>query len=117
MTCVTASGQSLEIVGEVKVPLKIHGFSWTWMFFASRRLGSQPILRADFISKTKMVLELSRQRCYFAFATSVIIRFREGNYYTPCSKTHPCPRVFPKYKQENVRLGKEPTLKFNPAIS
>jgi hypothetical protein len=27
-TCVTASGQSFEIVGEVKVPLKIHGFSW-----------------------------------------------------------------------------------------
>ena len=29
VTCVTALGQSLEIVGEVKVPLKIHGFSWT----------------------------------------------------------------------------------------
>ena len=87
------------------------------MFLVSWRLRIQPILVTDFISITKMVLELGRQRCYFAFATSVIIRFREGNYYTPCSKTHPCPRVFPKYKQENVRLGKEPTLKFNPAIS
>jgi len=31
--CVTASDQSLEIVGEVKVPRKIHGFSWTWIFW------------------------------------------------------------------------------------
>ena len=54
VTCVTASGQSLEIVGEVKVPLKIQGFSWTLMFLVSRRLRSQPILGADFISKTKI---------------------------------------------------------------
>jgi len=73
VTCVTASGQSLEIVGEVKVPLKIHGFSWTFM--VSRRLRSQPILGADFISKTKMVLELGRQMCYFAFAPSVNVQF------------------------------------------
>jgi len=56
VTFVTASGQSLEIVGEVKVSLKIHGFSWTWMYMVSRRLRSQSILSADFISKSKMVL-------------------------------------------------------------
>jgi hypothetical protein len=56
MTCVTASGQSLEIVGQVKVVLKIHGFSWSWVFLVSRRLRDQPILRADFISANKMVL-------------------------------------------------------------
>jgi hypothetical protein len=43
--------------------LKCHGFSWTWIFMVSRRLRSQPILGADFISKTKMVLELGRQMC------------------------------------------------------
>ena len=111
VTCVTASGQSLEIVGEVQVPLKIHGFSWTWMFLVSRRLRSQPILGADFISKTKIVLELGRQRCYFAFAPSVTIRFRQGNYHTSCSLTRPISTRSPKYKRENVPPGKEPDLK------
>ena len=38
LTCVTASGESLDIVGEVKVTLKIHGFSWNWEFLVSKRL-------------------------------------------------------------------------------
>ena len=54
LTCVTASGQSLEIVVEVKVPLKIHGFSWTWMFLVSRRLSSQPILGPILILKIRL---------------------------------------------------------------
>jgi hypothetical protein len=58
MICVTASGQSLEIVGQVKVVLKIYRFSWSWVFLVSRRLYDQPIFGADFISATKMVLEL-----------------------------------------------------------
>jgi len=57
------------------------------MFMVSRRLRSQPILGADFISKTKMVLELGRQMCYFAFAPSDIVRFRQDNFYTSCSLT------------------------------
>ena len=75
VACVHASGHSLQIVGGVEVPLKTHGFSWTWVFLVSRRLSSQPILGADFISKTKMVLQLGQQKCYFAFAPSVIIKF------------------------------------------
>ena len=70
-TCVTASGQGLEIVGQVKVPLKIQGFLWSWGFLVSKILRSQPILGADFIAKTKIVLELGSSRCYFAFAPSV----------------------------------------------
>jgi hypothetical protein len=59
MACVTASGQSLKIVGQVKVVLKIHGFSWSWVLLVSRRLRGQPNLGADFISATKMMLELT----------------------------------------------------------
>jgi len=58
--CFTASDQSLKIVGDVKVPLKIHGFSCMDLL-VSRILRSQPILGADFISKTRMVLELGRE--------------------------------------------------------
>jgi len=105
VTCVTASGQSLEIVGEVKVPLTIHGFSWIWMCMVSRKLRSQPILGADFISKTKMVLELGRQRCYFAIAPSVINRFRQGNYYTSCSLTRSLSTRFPQVQTGKISSG------------
>ena len=78
VTCVMASGQSLEIVGQVKVRLKIYGFSWPWVFLVSRRLRGQPILGADFISKTKLILELGSSRCRFVFAPSVCISFIQG---------------------------------------
>jgi len=110
VTCVTASGQSLEIVGKVKVPLNIHGFPWTWMFLVSRRLKIQPILGANFISKIKMVLELGRQRCYFVFAPSVTIRFRQGNYYKSCLLTHSLSTCFPQVQMGKLSSGQRARL-------
>jgi hypothetical protein len=49
ITCVTALGQSIQIIGEVKVSLKIQGFSWPWTFLVSKRLRGPPILGADFL--------------------------------------------------------------------
>ena len=110
VTSVTASGQSLQIVCEVKVPLKIHGFSWTWMFMVSRRLRSQHILGADFISKTNMLLELGRQMCYFAFAPSVSIMFRQGSYYKSCSLTHSLSTRFPQVQTGKLSSGQRAQL-------
>jgi hypothetical protein len=66
------------------VRLKIHGFSWPWVFLVSRRLRGQPILGADFISKTKLILELGSTKCRFDFAPSVCIIFIQGR--TPPSR-------------------------------
>jgi len=110
LTCVTASGQSLEIVGEVKVPLKIHGFSWNWKFLVSRRLQSQPILGVDFISKTKMILELGSQKCYFAFAPSVTIKFCQNNNYMLCSLTRPLSTRFPQVQTGKLSAGQKARL-------
>jgi len=74
-TRVTASGQSFEIVGQVKVTLKIQRLSRSWGFLVSKILRSKRILGADFIAKTKLVLELGSSRCYFAFVPSVYIKF------------------------------------------
>jgi len=54
------------------------GFHGRGCFWWAGDLGVNPFWGVDFISKTKMVLELGRQRCYFAFAPSVTIRFRQG---------------------------------------
>jgi hypothetical protein len=72
----SASGQSLAIVGQVHVRVKIQGFSWPWMFLVSMKLVGQPILRIDFISKTKMVLDIGEYRCHFGFAPEVTITFK-----------------------------------------
>jgi hypothetical protein len=89
-------GQNLEIVGQVKVTLKIQGFSWSWVFLVSRRVWGQPILGADFISKTKMVLELGKSKCHFDFTPSACIKFNSGNYYPSCSKTTPLSAPLPQ---------------------
>jgi hypothetical protein len=69
------------------VKLKTKGGSWSWVFLVSRRLRSQPILGAGFISATKMVLEPGSSRCYFTFAPPVCIKFIQGNYDPSCSQT------------------------------
>ena len=68
LNCVTASGQSLEIIGEIKLCLKIQGFSWRWKFLVSRKLQGSSILGRDFIAKTKMVIDIGNSCLYFAFA-------------------------------------------------
>ena len=92
------------------MPLKIHGFSWTWVLLVSRRLRSQPILGADFISETKVVLELGRQRRYFAFAPSVIIRFSQDTYYNLCSLTRPLSTRFPQVHTGKLSSGQRARL-------
>jgi hypothetical protein len=69
-----ASGESLEIIGEIKIVLKIQGFSWWWVFLVSRKLQGSPILGVDFLSKTKMVMDIGNSRVYFAFAPQNYIK-------------------------------------------
>ena len=87
LSCVTASGQNLEIVGEVKVTVKIHGFSWYWTFLVSKRLQGPPILGVDFISRTNLVLDIGSARCHFRFAPGEYISFIRGTGSSSCSQT------------------------------
>ena len=87
VTCVTASGESLDIVGEVNMTIKIHGFSWKWKFLVSKKLRSQTILGVDFISRTKMIVDVGSHQCYFAFAPSVKIKFFQNRNFPLSSRT------------------------------
>ena len=64
---------------------------------------------ADFISKTKMVLELGIQKCYFVFAASITIRFCQGNY-TSCSLTRPLSTRFPQVQTGKFSSGQRGRL-------
>jgi len=79
VTCVTASEHNLEVVGEVKMTLKVNQFSWTWHFLVGKRFKGQPILGADFISRSNLIVDLGQSRCYFRFAPEVHISFCKNN--------------------------------------
>jgi hypothetical protein len=99
--CVAATGHSLAIVGEVKVTVKIHGFSWPWVFLVSKRLQGQPILGTDFIYKTRMVLDISRKVCYFHFAPQVKIPFVKRKGAMHCAQT-----TFLSFGSSQIKCGK-----------
>jgi hypothetical protein len=98
VSCVAASGHSLEIVGEVKVIVKIQGFSWPSVFLVSRRLQGQPILGVDFIAKTKMVLDIGQKQCYFCFAPQVKISLAKQTGPVRCVQTTSVSSAFPQVK-------------------
>ena len=98
LSCFAASGQNLEIVGEVKVTLKSQGFSWYWIFLVSKRLQGPPILGVDFISRTDLVLDFGSARCHFRFAPAVYISFISGTGRLSCSQTIPPLRAYLIYR-------------------
>ena len=75
VNCVTASGHKLDIVGEAKLTLRIQGFSWKWCFLVAGNLRGRPILGADFMSHTNLILDLGQSCCYFRFAPKRKIGF------------------------------------------
>jgi len=106
-TCVTASGQSLVIVGHVKVPLKIQEFSWSWGILVSKKRRIQPILGVDFIAKAKLVLELGNGRCYFAFAPSVYINLIKDEAHPSCFETNSLSYRLPQVQMGNFHPDKK----------
>jgi hypothetical protein len=99
--CVAATGHSLAIAGEVKVTVKIHGFSWPWVFLVSKRLLGQPILGADFIAKTRMLLDISQNMCYFHVAPQVKISFVKRKGAVHCAQM-----TFLSFGSSQVKCGK-----------
>jgi hypothetical protein len=93
---VTTSGQDLEAIGELQVTLKIHGFSWRWRFLVSKKFQGVPILGANFIIKTQMVLDLANARIYFGFAPEKYIYFSKGKGVLSFSHTEPLSAKLPK---------------------
>ena len=85
-TCVTAPGQSLEIVGQVSLAQNTRVL--VVMGFPGEQNRSQPMFGADFIAKTKLVLELGSGRCYFPSAPSVYINFIKDEDHPSCSQTN-----------------------------
>jgi hypothetical protein len=98
VTCANASGDSLAIVGETLVKIKIQGFSWTWKFLVSKKLQRQPILGVDFITRNKLVLDIGTMKCHFGFAPRVQVPLIMPKGSVKCSQT-------------TLRLGRFPNVR------
>jgi len=79
LSCITASGQSLQVIGEVKLKLNVQGFTWKWPFLVSKKLHGPPILGVDFMVGTNLVLDLAKSRVYFGFAPQKFIKLIQQN--------------------------------------
>jgi hypothetical protein len=75
---VSASGHDLDIVGETSLLVKIGLFTWKWNFLVSKNIQGMPIWGADFMSKTRMILDLAKQRCFFGFFPGEYIPLMKG---------------------------------------
>ena len=98
VTCMTASEHSLDIMGEVKTTLKINQYSWPWRFLVGKRLQGRPILGADFISRSQLVLDLGQSRCYFRFASEGKIPFIRDNRRMSGVSTIQLPDGLPRFQ-------------------
>jgi hypothetical protein len=89
-----------------------------WTFLVSKKLTGHPILGADFIRKTRMVLELANARCYFDFAPWVRIPFCEGHRYSSCASTRSLSLSLPQIQTGHLSTPtKEQTWESIEAIS
>jgi hypothetical protein len=109
LNCVTASGQSLEILEEAQVVLKILGFSWKWKFLVSANLTGSPILGADFITKSWMVMDLARAKCHSDFEPRIKIPFCRRRGYSWCAARAALSKSFPQIKTGHL-LGPQRSM-------
>jgi hypothetical protein len=68
VTCQSASGEPLQLLGCVDVPVKIANFLWEFTFLVCTNIVSPLMLGTDFIIRTRMVMDLSEGCVSFKFA-------------------------------------------------
>ena len=73
-SCESVSGQPLNILGMVKIPVRIDNFTWRYRFLVATKLSSSVIIGSDFIRKTGLLLDLRHKQFYFSFSPKHKIR-------------------------------------------
>jgi hypothetical protein len=81
VSCILANGSVCRVEEKVSLHAKLSGFSWDHDF---KVLNVAPFplilgLGLDFISRTRMVLDMDVQEFYFAFALEHRSKFQKGN--------------------------------------
>ena len=67
MKCVSATEQPIKILGEFECKIKVDRYSWRHKFLVADKISAQLILGADFIKKTRLLIDLSQDQIFFSF--------------------------------------------------
>lgn len=73
LPCFTANNQDLKIIGSCIVKVKIDRFSWNVKCLIAKDLQHEIILGSPFIRETQMIIDLSKNNCYFEFCKATKI--------------------------------------------
>ena len=64
VACFSATAEPVSILGAVTCKVKVDRYSWKHKFLVSDNVSSDIILGADFISKTKLLIDLSKREIF-----------------------------------------------------
>lgn len=76
INCVTATNESLEILGVCRIKVKIQEKTWVVSFFIAEKLSWDIILGMSFMEKTGLILNLRENQGYFAFDTGNVFNLK-----------------------------------------
>jgi hypothetical protein len=79
-------------------------------FSLSKKLQGAPILCADFIRKTQMVLDLAKARISFGFAPEKYVYFCKGKGGSLCLQTQPLSSKLPKVQCGKMSVSQKAQL-------
>lgn len=71
LPCYTANNQHIKILGSCIVKVKINRFSWNVKFLIAKDIEHKVILGSPFIKESQMLIDLSKNHCYFEFCKTV----------------------------------------------
>lgn len=74
LTCFSATNNEIEILGSCVIKIKIDRFAWNVKFLIAKELEWKILLGTPFIRESNMVLDLSKNICYFKFCKTVQIK-------------------------------------------
>lgn len=73
--CQLANSEQMQILGTIKIKIRIGEFTWKFTVKVARNLSVPAILGADFIEKTGLVPQWSQRKFYFEFAREKPYKF------------------------------------------
>jgi hypothetical protein len=79
LSCILANGSIFRVKETVSLHVKLSGFSWDHNFKVLNVAPFPLILGLNFISRTRMVLDMDVREFYFAFAPEHRSKFHKGN--------------------------------------
>ena len=95
--CFSATAQPVNIVGAVECKIRVDRYTWRHKFLVSNNISSDVVLGADFITHSRLLIDLSSKEVFFGFEPANKLKI----YSTSCLKTRHDVRSCEEKKRSN----------------